>query len=318
MEYGGLSLTKCAYEIRGEFLRSERLYRVSHLPLVQAMKRDVSVLKSVLGQLLSALNVLAEHRIVHSDIKPDNILLEEHRAPDGSLSWSCRLIDLGSASAFDCPESTSLATPEYMPPEALESCALRTSGVPGSSSLMAGLLSGGNRLSIGGRGGDRGAGASTRRGAIASSGGSGSSAGGGGSSASSSAGAPPGSSAAEQASRARTLQPWSFDIWSLGTILLELGLGTPLWLSYKCRVADGPRLAPATTGLFAVPGRDPERILAKQTDALRHKGLPVVLRGAPGVPLGDGGLDLLSNMLTWEPMDRIAPKDALDAPWFQE
>merc|ERR1712110_78258 len=66
----------------------------------------------------------------------------------------------------------------------------------------------------------------------------------------------------------RNSQPWSFDMWSLGSILLELCLGTPLWLSYKCRVADDQRTNSAAMGLFAVPGRDPGKIIAKQQDAL--------------------------------------------------
>jgi len=280
MEYGGSSLTKCVYEIRGEFLRGERLYRVSHLPLMQAMKRDVTVIKQVLRQLMSALVILAEHHIVHSDIKPDNILVEDDLR---NGSPRCRFIDLGSAFTFDCPDSVALATPEYMPPEALEACAGRPGGIGGG-----GL--GACRLSLG------------RSGII------GGASGGGGR-----------KSSADLVPRfQKRSQPWSFDIWSLGTILLELCLGTPLWLSYKCRVADDTRLHCAATGLFAVPGRDPDKILAKQADALKQKGLQNILRGAPGVPLGDGGLELLSAMLIWEPMDRIAPQDALEHTWLQK
>jgi len=117
----------------------------------------------------------------------------------------------------------------------------------------------------------------------------------------------------------RNSQPWSFDIWSLGSIFLELCLGTPLWLSYKCRVADDQR---AGTGLFAVPGRDPEKILQKQSDALRQRGLHSILRNAPGVPLNNGGtgsgLELLAAMLTWDPKERVSPSEALDHPWLKE
>merc|ERR1719162_1696020 len=95
-----------------------------HLPMLQAMKRDPDVLKGVLRQLLSALCVLADHHIVHSDIKPDNILIEE----DENHQLRARFIDLGSAFTFDCPEQLALATPEYMPPEALEMCAAKCGG----------------------------------------------------------------------------------------------------------------------------------------------------------------------------------------------
>merc|ERR1719238_1907612 len=76
----------------------------------------------------------------------------------------------------------------------------------------------------------------------------------------------------------RHSHPWSFDIWSLGSIFLELCLGTPLWLSYKCRVADDQRANSAATGLFAVPGRDPDKIITKQVDAIRQRGLAHVIR----------------------------------------
>lgn len=274
MEYGGLSLTKSAYEIKGEFLRGERLYRVAHLPLLQSMKRDPAVLKGLLRQLLSALCVLAEHHIVHSDIKPDNILIED----DDQLGLRCRFIDLGSAFTFDCPEQLSLATPEYMPPEALETCASRSSAGPGRISLSSRLAGGsGNR---------------NRQ------------------------------AAPDPVTKLhRNSQPWSFDMWSLGSILLELCLGTPLWLSYKCRVADDQRANSAAMGLFAVPGRDPGKIIAKQLDALCKRGVHNVVRGAQGVPLHNGdvgsGLELLSMMLAWDPLERISPSEALDHPWLQ-
>lgn len=30
-------------------------------------------------------------------------------------------------------------------------------------------------------------------------------------------------------------EPWSYDVWSLGVILLELLTGIPIWMSLKCR-----------------------------------------------------------------------------------
>jgi len=268
MEYGGTCLTKMAYEIKGEFLRGERLYRVVHLPMLQAMKRNPEVFKGMLRQLLSALVLFSEHHIVHSDIKPDNILIEE----DDRHQLRCRFIDLGSAFTFDSPENLALATPEYMPPEALETCVARQGG--------------GQRMSMSSR-------------PVSSAVGS-------------------RKSADPVAKLQRNSQPWSFDMWSLGSIFLELCLGTPLWLSYKCRVADDQRANSAAVGLFAVPGRDPEKIITKQTDALRQRGLPNVLRNAQGVPIDASGLELLSLMLSWDPLDRISPSEALEHPWLQE
>lgn len=290
MEYGGTSLTKMAYEIRGEFHRGERLYRVNHLPFLESMKHDQRVLKAVLQQLLSALCLFAEHRVVHSDIKPDNILVEY----DERKQIRVRFIDLGSAFAFDSPESLSLATPEYMPHEALEVCAASRNSILGAGSGI-------NRLSLNARLAGQAASAGRSSSAI-------------------------GGAASSASELSQLSQPWSFDMWSLGSILLELSLGTPLWLSYKCRVANDNRANSAGVGLFAVPGRDPEKIMSKQFDALRGRGLAAVLRQAPGVPLvsssdggddcGATGLDLLAEMMAWDPIDRIHPTDALQHPWL--
>lgn len=288
MEFGGVSLTRSAYEIKGEFHRGERLYRVNHLPLLESMKHDARVLKSVLRQLFSALCLFADHRIVHSDIKPDNILVEQNAR--GQIR--VRFIDLGSAFTFDCPESLSLATPEYMPHEALEICAAGRN-LLGSAASCAPSSQGGSRSSVVSR--QTG---STQRAAAALA-------------------SDPSQKLNKQA------QPWSFDMWSLGSILLELSLGSPLWLSFKCRVADDNRPNSAAMGLFAVPGRDPEKIMQRQVDALCQRGLPNVLKNCPGVPIvGDSGpctgLDLLSRMMAWDPLDRISPQEALRHPWLQE
>lgn len=50
--------------------------------------------------------------IVHSDIKPDNILLEINKTEDSFTN--VKLIDFGSAFYYDEIGSISAATPEYM------------------------------------------------------------------------------------------------------------------------------------------------------------------------------------------------------------
>eukprot|EP00913_Durusdinium_trenchii_P008379 g7872.t1 len=295
-EFGGTSLTKMAYEIKGEFHRGERLYRVLHLPLLEQMKRDVRALKAVLRQLLSALCLFADHRVVHSDIKPertttpgscfdrsdvrlhapqDNILVDQ----DETGGIRVRFIDLGSAFSFETPESLTVATPEYMPHEGLEVCAGRNGGGGATGNLSTWPTRG--RSSLAARLTGTGPPSSTKTSSTPK---------------------------ADVDSLNQKSQPWSFDMWSLGSIVLEMSLGTPLWLSYKCRVASDQR-TPAGFGLFAVPGRDPEKILLRQADAVCHKGLAQVLRNAAGGT--KSGLDLLEQMMAWDPMARISPYDAL-------
>ena len=55
-----------------------------------------------------------------------------------------------------------------------------------------------------------------------------------------------------------------FDIWSLGSILLEVLSGFPLWLSLKSRVQSLEGYNKINYGLFGVAGRDNAKILVKQ------------------------------------------------------
>lgn len=55
-----------------------------------------------------------------------------------------------------------------------------------------------------------------------------------------------------------------FDVWSLGSILLEILSGFPLWLSLKSRVQSVEGNSRINYGLFGVAGRDNAKILNKQ------------------------------------------------------
>ena len=57
------------------------------------------------------------------------------------------------------------------------------------------------------------------------------------------------------------MRPWSYDVWSLGAILLELLTGFPLWLSLKSRVSLSSGKSQIGYGLLGVPGRDTKKIL---------------------------------------------------------
>ena len=55
-----------------------------------------------------------------------------------------------------------------------------------------------------------------------------------------------------------------FDIWSLGSIILEILSGFPLWLSLKSRVKTYEGRSVINYGLFGVSGRDNAKIYQKQ------------------------------------------------------
>lgn len=59
------------------------------------------------------------------------------------------------------------------------------------------------------------------------------------------------------------IHPWSMDMWSIGTIFLEILTGFPMWLGLKGRTVVGKRSI-TSMGLFATPGRDSVKIMQKQ------------------------------------------------------
>lgn len=58
-------------------------------------------------------------------------------------------------------------------------------------------------------------------------------------------------------------QAWSYDMWSLGAILLELLTGIPIWMSLKCRTAPLKGKPQIGMGIFGVQGRVNAKILQK-------------------------------------------------------
>ena len=112
-EVGGSSLSKSLFQVKGEFLRGERIYLIGHPPLFSEFS-CIASLKKFARQMVEFIEVLSSMNIVHSDLKPDNILVNEQNF-DG-----IKIIDFGSAYHFLGNGAISTATPEYMPPESLE------------------------------------------------------------------------------------------------------------------------------------------------------------------------------------------------------
>lgn len=62
--------------------------------------------------------------------------------------------------------------------------------------------------------------------------------------------------------------PFVFDVWSLGSILVELLSGFPLWLSLKSRVQTENGNSVVNYGLFGFAGRDNMKIMSRQLQVL--------------------------------------------------
>jgi dual specificity tyrosine-phosphorylation-regulated kinase 2/3/4 len=237
-ELGNTSLSKALFQVKGEFVKGERMYLIQH-PDLYSEFTDIAILKSFIKELLQVVQFLSSMNIVHSDLKPDNILVNTDKY------LGIKVIDFGSAYNYRGNGSISTVTPEYMPPEALE---------------------------------------------IAHS---------------------PGNHISHLASFS---EPWSFDVWSAGMIVLEIVTGIPLWMSLKSRVEKMGKLV-TCRGLLAASARDPETILKLQAEITNNVHVTVNKYAAFSVP--SSLVDLLSRMLAWEPARRICPTDALSHDFFK-
>eukprot|EP00825_Cyclidium_porcatum_P002540 TRINITY_DN11172_c0_g1_i2.p1 TRINITY_DN11172_c0_g1~~TRINITY_DN11172_c0_g1_i2.p1 ORF type:complete len:270 (+),score=59.52 TRINITY_DN11172_c0_g1_i2:353-1162(+) len=117
-EYGGETISKSLFQMKGEFFRGERLYRINQLPLYEKFinLNQYSYLKQFIRQMGQTLQLLSEENIVHCDIKPENILVTDN----GNQFDVLKLIDYGSCFSICEKGSIIMATAEYMPHEVLE------------------------------------------------------------------------------------------------------------------------------------------------------------------------------------------------------
>ena len=79
------------------------------------MRKSTKVIRTLLLEMAQALDLLDSERIVHSDIKTENILLQRSQGN----CYRFKLIDFGSSFQFTSIKQYKLATPEYMCPELL-------------------------------------------------------------------------------------------------------------------------------------------------------------------------------------------------------
>jgi len=86
------------------------------MPFYEQLKTNIQLLKDLLRRVLNALDTLQKKGIIHSDIKPENILLEF----DGLQIASLKIIDFGSAFFYNKSYRMRMGTLEYLPPECLE------------------------------------------------------------------------------------------------------------------------------------------------------------------------------------------------------
>lgn len=117
-EVGSHSMSKVLHEVKGEFFKGERLYNIQHQQFYSSLSTSKQILVSFIRKMAQTLEVFSQLEVVHSDIKPDNILVR--LTPDNFDIEELKIIDFGSAFTIEKLTNISGTTPEYLPPEILD------------------------------------------------------------------------------------------------------------------------------------------------------------------------------------------------------
>lgn len=117
-ELGSKTLSQRLCIIKGENLPSgDRVYTIHHQSFYKSLSTNSSILAQFITKAADALASLQSHCFVHSDIKPDNLLVKFDAGH--TKIEQLKLIDFGSSFKFEDNMQISAATPEYLPPEIL-------------------------------------------------------------------------------------------------------------------------------------------------------------------------------------------------------
>lgn len=97
----GEPLSKLLWTKSGDFYNSERIYKVLHNDQNYQIltKDDCFNLKIIIIQIIQALDLLRKAKIVHFDIKPDNIIVQLDY--ESQSVKSVKVIDLGSSFEYE-------------------------------------------------------------------------------------------------------------------------------------------------------------------------------------------------------------------------
>ena len=117
-EKGGISLSNLCFKIKGEFEKGERIYLIQKGQFLEYLFSDINHFKYLLKQLVIGINYINNKGIIHSDIKPENILIDFSQEENCFKINSIKIIDYGSAFLYnEISSSTTSNTPEYLCPE---------------------------------------------------------------------------------------------------------------------------------------------------------------------------------------------------------
>jgi serine/threonine protein kinase len=91
----GQTLNELLFDVKGEFFKGERIYKVNHQPFYTAIRKNLNLLRDLLARMADALSLFARLSIVHADLKPDNIIIDYDAQSQTIIGL--KIIDLGSS-----------------------------------------------------------------------------------------------------------------------------------------------------------------------------------------------------------------------------
>lgn len=114
------------------------------------------------------------------------------------------------------------------------------------------------------------------------------------------------------------MEPWSYDIWSLGAIFLEIVTGFPLWLGLKGKITTRKGKNVVNFGIFGVQGRVNAKIVNKQNTVLKDLCSCIRKYDSYGCEKDEVLMDFLYGLLDKSPGKRISPTEALSHPFITQ
>ena len=116
-EKGGLSLSTLTFNIKGIFEKGERLYHIQKGEFLVLLFKNIKQFKLLIRKILEGIDFINKKGIIHSDIKPENILVQYIKNNDILEITSIKIIDYGSAFYSSNQSPLISNTPEYLCPE---------------------------------------------------------------------------------------------------------------------------------------------------------------------------------------------------------
>ena len=115
-EKGGISLSSLTFNIKGIFEKGERIYQIQKGQFLVLLFKNIDQFKFLVKEVLKGIDYINKKGIIHSDIKPENILVQ-YEKENGFFIKSVKIVDYGSAFYINNKSPLITNTPEYLCPE---------------------------------------------------------------------------------------------------------------------------------------------------------------------------------------------------------